>query len=152
MSVDAQSIRDEVPGPQSRRRLVIMGIENHSDLAGGTQLEEMSGEDVSDGDDAMAGQSDVEVGPIPANQAPDATVTVQVERLAASFEWLSSMDLEFLFQQRPCLMKSVPDFMKGSYRAAMRVALRLFLILLRLLLHRPPRGGERSRRFNCSEE
>ena len=32
VSVDAQSIRDdEVPGPQSRRRLVIMAIEHHSD-------------------------------------------------------------------------------------------------------------------------
>ena len=114
MSVDAQSIRDEeVPGPQSRPRLVIMGIENRSDLADGTQLDEMSGEDVSDGDDAMAGQSNVEVGPISVSQAPDATVTVQVQRLAASFEWLASM----------CLMKSVPGFMKGSCRAAMRVAL-----------------------------
>ena len=63
VSVDAQSIRDEeVPGPQSRRRLVIMLIENRSVLADGTQLDEMFGEDVSDGNDAMGGQSDAEVG------------------------------------------------------------------------------------------
>ena len=73
---------------------------------------------MSDEDKAMAGRSDVEVGPISASQAPDATVTVQVERLAACF-W-ASMDLESLFQQRPCLMKSVPGFIKGSYRAGMR--------------------------------
>ena len=52
--------------------------------------------DVSDGDDAMGGQSSVEVGPISASQAPDHAVTIQVERLVASFEWLASMDLESL--------------------------------------------------------
>ena len=88
------------------------------------------------------------------------------------------MDLESLFQQRPCLMKSVPGFMKGSYRVAMRVALNeidegrsltsvmrisrgwgLFLILPRLLLHRPRRGGKilkvqlqrRVEAFSCGE-
>ena len=71
------------------------------------------------------------------------------------------MDLETVFAQRACLMKSVPGFMKGFYRSAMRVALaeidegrnhrallrtsrgwKLFLALPRLLLHRPARGGQ----------
>ena len=58
-------------------------------------------------------------------------------------------------------MKSVPGFMKGAYQSAMRIALaeideqrnhnvvsrisrgwRLFLVLPRLLLHKPPRGGK----------
>ena len=70
------------------------------------------------------------------------------------------MDLETV-SQRACLMKSVPGFMKGFYRLAMSVALaeidegrnhrallrtsrgwKLFLALPRLLLHRPPRGGQ----------
>ena len=72
------------------------------------------------------------------------------------------MDLETVSAQRACLMKkSVPGFMKGFYRSAMRVALaeidegrnhrallrtsrgwKLFLALPRLLLHRPARGGQ----------
>ena len=81
-----------------------------------------------------------------------------MQRLAASFEWLASMDLGSLFQQRPCLMKSVPGFMKGSYRAAMRVALNEFLeggdcFWFFLGCSSTGRQGrERSRRFNCSEE
>ena len=58
-------------------------------------------------------------------------------------------------------MKSLPGFMKGAYRSAIRIALteidegrtpnailrtsrgwKLFLLIPRLLLHRPPRGGK----------
>ena len=137
-----------VPGPQGKRRLVIMGVENHTDPTGGTKFDEMSGDDVSDGDD----------GPISASQNPDPAVRDQAERLAASFEWLASMDLESPSTQPPCRMKFVPGYMEGSYRATMRVALnaidegrslnsmlrisrgwRSFLILPQLLLHRLPR-------------
>ena len=124
-SVDAVSDKDdEVPGLQGRRRLVIMGVVNHSDPIGRTQLDEMSGEAVFDGDmvDDREGQSNLEVESAP-TVAPDPVVTVQAERLVASFEWLASLDMETLFTQRLCIMKSVPGFMKGSYRAAMRIAL-----------------------------
>ena len=83
------------------------------------------------------------------------------ERFNRSFEWLAGVDLEAVFSQRPSLMKSVPGFMRGAYRSAMRVALteidqgrsdgdssrssrgwKLFLLLPQLLLHKPPRGGQ----------
>ena len=75
----------------------------------------------------------------------------------ASFD---EVDLEGIFLVRACVMKSVPAFLKGACCSVMRVALReadrerdsrdlvgqtrvwkLFLLLPRLLLHRPPRGG-----------
>ena len=86
---------------------------------------------------------------------------VILENLSASFEWLASVDLESVFSQRACVMKAVPGFMRGAYRSAMRLALaeidegrahnmnmrmsrgwKLFLLLPRLLLFRPPRGGK----------
>ena len=60
------------------------------------------------------------------------------------------------FDERAYLMKSVPRFLRGPYRNAMRVALgeinvddavrqergwKLFLLLPRMFLHRAPRGG-----------
>ena len=82
-SVD--TVYDEVPGLQGRRRLVIMGVENRSDPIGRTQLDEVSGEAVLDGDmvDDREGQSDLEVESALA-VAPDPAVTVQAER-----EWLA---------------------------------------------------------------
>ena len=91
-------------------------------------------------------------------EAPVPTVSVPVERFTNSFQWLAEVDLEVVFKQRPCLMKSVPGFMKGAYRSAMRVAFaeidqgrverdatrssrgwKWFFLLPRLLLHKPER-------------
>ena len=65
-----------------------------------------------------------------------------------------------IFKRRACIMKVLPTFLKGAYRSAMRLALseaeaahragrgrisrawKLFLLLPRILLHRPPRGGK----------
>ena len=78
---------DEVPGLQGKRRFVIMGVENHSDPIGRTQLDEISGE-VFDGDmvDDREGQSDLEVESAP-TVAVDPVATIQAERLAASSGW-----------------------------------------------------------------
>ena len=97
---------------------------------------------------------------VPLLEPPVPAVAVLVERLVGSFQWLAGVDLAVVFKQRLCLMKSVPGFMKGAYRSAMRVAvteidqgrserdasrlsrnLKLCLLLFRLLLHKPPRGG-----------
>ena len=70
------------------------------------------------------------------------------------------MNLTEEFEERASVMKSVPRFLRGPYRTAMRVALeeireggrrddvtrqergwKLFLLLPRMLLHRSPRGG-----------
>ena len=104
------------------------------------------------------GDPDSEVAPAP---DPVPAITGHLENLSASFEWLASVDLESVFSQRACVMKAVPGFMRGAYRSAMRLALaeidegrahnmnlrmsrgwKLFLLLPRLLLFRPPRGGK----------
>ena len=75
----------------------------------------------------------------------------------ASLDWV---DLAEIFKQRARVMSTVPLFLKGAFRGAMRVALeeaqcardrnddnrdtrawKLFLLLPRVLLSRPPRGG-----------
>ena len=94
-------------------------------------------------------------------EPPVPLIVAPVERFNRSFEWLAGVDLEGVFSQRPSLMMSVPGFMRGAYRSAMRVALteidqgrsdgdssrssrgwKLFLLLPRLLLHKLPRGGQ----------
>ena len=79
-------------------------------------------------------------------------------RAAMSFTDTCEMEGEFL--DRACVMKSPPAFLKGASRSAMRFALdevdtararghhvglsrawKLFMLLPRLLLHKPPRGG-----------
>ena len=76
--------------------------------------------------------------------------------IRAAFAELDGIDLAMEFSRRAVLMKSVPHFLKGPYRSAMKLAMekatqfnlirqergwRLFLLLPRLLLYRPPRGG-----------
>ena len=75
---------------------------------------------------------------------------------SAAFTSLDEVVLVEEFDERACVMKSVPRFLRGPYRIAMRVALeeintedllrqergwKLFMLLPRMLLHRPPRGG-----------
>ena len=163
---DSNSHISEVcpPGRSGRRRLVILGAQTQEDLVDPTVLDEglEAGSDHSsdtESIDTRSGTSDAageaEVVSLP--EAPVPTVSVPV---TDSFQWLAEVDLEVVFKQRPCLMKSVPGFMKGAYRSAMRVAFaeidqgrverdatrssrgwKLFLLLPRLLLHKPPRGG-----------
>ena len=76
----------------------------------------------------------------------------------AAFASLDDVDLQLEFQSRCCLMRSPPAFLRGAYKSAMRVALtehqragedvtrrtqawKLFLLIPRLLLFRPARGG-----------
>ena len=56
-------------------------------------------------------------------EPPVPIIVAPVERFNRSFEWLAGVDLEVVFSQRPSLMKSVPGFMRGACRSAMRVAL-----------------------------
>ena len=79
-----------------------------------------------------------------------------------AFNSLDQVNLCEEFKQRSCLMHSVPKFLRGPFRRALRVALEqileggrtndtirqeqeLFLLLPRMLLHRPARGGLVSR-------
>ena len=90
-------------------------------------------------------------------EEPEANVVVT--RVAGLREALLSLDrwhLPDLVKRRACVMRSVPRFLKGPYRNALRVALeeataeqlcrqergrKLFILLPRMLLHRPARGG-----------
>ena len=78
----------------------------------------------------------------------------------AAFASLDDIDLKVIFSNRAAVMRSVPSFLQGAFRTTMRVALtelvkgideqsnvrmtrgwKLFLLLPRLLLHKPFRGG-----------
>ena len=72
---------------------------------------------------------------------------------------LDGVDLKTMFSRRGVVMKSVPKFLQGAWRAALRIVLeevstgrqvgdikqtrawKLFLLLPRMLLHRKARGG-----------
>ena len=77
-----------------------------------------------------------------------------------AFESLDAVNLVDLFDHRARVMRSVPHVLKGAFRMALRVAFqeifdgteannearvvrgwKLFLLLPRMLLFRPPRGG-----------
>ena len=73
-----------------------------------------------------------------------------------AFLSIDAVDLHTIFAKRAAVMKAIPRFLRGSFRNAMRVAMdeklqtnevrrtrgwKLFLLLPRMLLHRPGRGG-----------
>ena len=75
---------------------------------------------------------------------------------------LDEVNLQDEFSLRGCVMKNIPRFLRGLFRCALRLALReitvsqgdqvrsargwkLFMLLPRLLLFRPPRGGNISK-------
>ena len=95
--------------------------------------------------------------PIPPTE-PDPVVVVGGANPAirAVLMWLDEVDLEAEFSRRAAVLKTVPQFLRGPYRSAMRLAMeeahqgneqrrergwKVFLLLPRLLLYRPPRGG-----------
>ena len=80
--------------------------------------------------------------------------------IRAALRSLDEVDVQHLFRDRAVVIKSLPSLIRGAYKSAMRMALReaadrasardevrlcrawkLFLLLPRMLLHRPPRGG-----------
>ena len=82
----------------------------------------------------------------------------------AALRGLDEVNLVNEFSQRACVMHTVPRFLRGPFRRALHVGLeeiseghrvnderrqergwKLFLLLPRMLLHRPPRGGLISR-------
>ena len=79
------------------------------------------------------------------------------EAFTGGLHSLDEVDLETIFRRRPIIMRSVPTFLKGAFRGAPVLAMdeglaafdeprqerawKLFMLLPRLLLHRPSRGG-----------
>ena len=87
-----------------------------------------------------------------------------VLRMALSL--LDDVDTSVVFRQRAAVMRTVAHFLRSSYRNAMKLALeeatwgnhrmdavrqergwKLFMLLPRMLLHRPPGGGSRKRNW-----
>ena len=85
---------------------------------------------------------------------------VRARNVAIGMASLDGVDFTEIFKQRARLMSTVPLFLKGAFRCALRVAFeeaqcardrndnhrdtrawRLFLLLPRMLLSRPHRGG-----------
>ena len=81
-----------------------------------------------------------------------------IERLVRGFK--SGVDLKDRFKFRACVMCTVPHFTKGAFRLGLRAApeevlagfsqrsdvrlakgWKLFMLLARMMLHKPPRGG-----------
>ena len=73
---------------------------------------------------------------------------------------MDTVDVEELFRTRAAVLRSVPHFLRGPFRIALGTALaeviatehvrqargwKLFLLLPRMLLSRPPRGGHVSK-------
>ena len=51
--------------------------------------------------------------------------------------------MEDIFERRAAVLRTVPKFLQGSFGSTLRVAFgeEAFLLLLRMFLHEPPRGG-----------
>ena len=131
----------------------------HENEAMGTPIDDPASdssdtESVGSGSSCSAQPDGGEVAPT----LPIDEVSISAE-FATSLSRLDTLDLEEVFHLRALLMKS-PPFLKGAYRSAIRLALgeldstrdsndptrsirawKLFLLLPRLLLFRPPRGG-----------
>ena len=86
----------------------------------------------------------------------DATEPLRPAAMRAAFVTLDTIILPDLLKKRPSVLKSVLHFLKGRFRNALRLALKeavseevfrqergweLLLLLPRMLLPRPPRGG-----------
>ena len=137
-------------------------FDRHSQSTASPQ--EPPGDEAASSDtETIGGISDVSMdgGTISEGEADPSVVEVSMgPALRDALRWLDTVDLTGIFCRRACVMRSPPRFLSGRYRAAMRLALqeiangverndeisqcrgwKLFLLLPRLLLCRPPRGG-----------
>ena len=88
-------------------------------------------------------------------------IDVRARTIAVGMASLDMVDMHEVFQRRAMVMRTVPVFLKGAFKAALRVALeerilgeangdfikvqrawKLFMLLPRMILFRPPRGGK----------
>ena len=132
----------------------------------GRASEEDVGEVVED-DDLDDGRSDAgsiasedEEAETPQEPDPEVREVAIAFAVRAALTWLDQVDLVEVFKPIASVMKSVPKFLAGAFRIALRTALqeavvggdvgdevrqirgwKLLLLLPRLLLSKPPRGG-----------
>ena len=122
--------------------------------AEGCPSEQESLED--DESEQAAEEEDIECG----EPVQDILFVPKRRSMATGFESSDMVDLKRVFEVRALVMKSVPGFMKGAFRGAMKISLeeikkgqlasnvetttrgwKLFMLLPRMLLCRPPQGG-----------
>ena len=126
----------------------------------GDEVEEESGSSATSDTVSLFGGSQASGEEVP-QSVPEVAVEVPVLRatglqLRAAWQAIDAADMSLMFQHRPEVMRSVPHFLQGPFRNAMLMALeeachpeglrkerdwKLFVLLPRLLLHKPPRGG-----------
>ena len=116
--------------------------------------------------ESIAGASEVEVQDVHVESAPDLPIQGQdrVRGVQHAFATLDIVNLTEVFAQRARVMQSVPWVIRGAFRAAVKVAMqeilagtegnsevraargwKLLLLLPRMILFRPLRGGNVSR-------
>ena len=112
--------------------------------------------------ESVGGASDVEVSEVVEPTVAESPVVLEarVRAPVRAFASLDAVNLVDLFDHRARVMRSVPHVLKGVFRMALRVAFqeifdgteannearvvrgwKLFLLLPRMLLFKPPRGG-----------
>ena len=94
-------------------------------------------------------------------EGPDVPLPRLPRRLFANgLQSMDGVDIRHVFHRRPLVMKSVPKFMQGAFRGGLRALMedicasrlardvlrqirgwKAFLLLPRMSLHKPPRGG-----------
>ena len=162
---DTESV--EVPPPQNHgrvlRKLVLVSGTQQVEVPAKESESEAEGcpsEQESLEDDQSEKAAEEEDGEC-REPVQDIVFVPQRRSMAAGFESLDMVDLERVFEVRALVMKSVPGFMKGAFRGALKISLeeiirkgqlasnvetttrgwKLFMLLPRMLLCRPPRGG-----------
>ena len=105
------------------------------------------GREVDDGVSVVSGQDEVVSLEEPVFEVPELRDTSP--QIRAAFRWLDTVDVEELFRRRAVVLRSVPHFLRGPFRVAhspcQARGWKLFLLLPRMLLSRPPRGGHVSK-------
>ena len=180
-SIDTESVVCE-PRVQRRRFSLVWDAESHPHPAyqrepgpdrSRSPMEQSGARSESDTDSVMwFGDEDCAGSIVSGDEEPgELLVTAEVLPMCPSvanqrrgFAQLDEVDLPDLFTCRASVMQTVPRFLWGSFRAALKVALeeilegyqsrsvvrqergwKLFLLLPRMLLHRSRRGGFLSR-------
>ena len=116
--------------------------------------------------ESIAGASEVEVQDVPVESAPKLPIQGRdrVHGVQHAFATLDVLNLAEVFAQRARVMQSVPWVIRGAFRTTVKVAMqeilagteansevraargwKLLLLLPRMILFRPPRGGNVSR-------
>ena len=151
---DTPSLQRNAPRPTRRSTLVGVrpgSIMHCAEPTSGAEMSEVASEFEDEGSNA-SGEENAEV-PI-VEEVPPVRPSVRVQR--ALFELLDQWNLSELFSQRASVMRTIPRFLWGSFRIAMKVPLEeitiglqarndhqqergwKFLALPRMFLHRSP--------------